>query len=150
MASIYPDEWLDTELGIFPKGGAIIPTVYMGLFTSQSASTVPSRSATGGAIPNGWTEAAGVNYQRIAIASTAWGPNTTNGNGRRTTAPKQTWPTAGAGGWGTVNGFFLATRPSSQAGDIIIYFANFDDGLSETVNANTTFEVTPSIQKNGN
>lgn len=150
MASIFPDEWLDFDLGLFPKNGTNISTTYMGLFISQSASTVPSRSAIGGAVPSGWTEASGTNYARVAIASSVWGANVTNGNGRRTTAPEQTFPTAGSGGWGTANGFFIATRPSSQAGDIIVYFANFDDLTAETINANTTFKVTPSIQKNGN
>lgn len=149
MASIFPDEWLDRALNIFPKNGTNISTLYIGLFTSSTPSTVPARSATGGANPSGWTEATGTNYARVAIQASSWGANVTSGTGRKTTASEVTFATAGTGGWGTVNGFFLATNASSSAGDTLVYFANFDDLTAETINANATLKITPSIQING-
>lgn len=149
MANIYCDEGLDKILGIIPKNGTNLSTLYIGLFTSQTASTVPSRSATGGASPSGWTEATGTSYARQSIASSSWGSPSTNGNGRKVTAGEVTFPAAGSGGWGTVNGFFLATNSASGSGDTILYFSNFDDTTAETVNAGSVIKVTPSFQFDG-
>lgn len=149
MAEIFPDEGLDYILAIFPKNGSNIATLYIGLFTSQTASTVPTRDATGGATPSGWTEASGTSYARQSIAAASWGANADNGNGRKTTAGQVTFPAAGAGGWGTCNGFFIATAASSQAGDTIIYFANFDDTTAITVNENDVVKITPAMQFDG-
>lgn len=57
MAEIFVDEGLDAVLAVFPKNGTNYANLYMGLFTSQTATTVPARTATGGAVPSGWTEA---------------------------------------------------------------------------------------------
>ena len=149
MAEIFPDEGIDKIHGIFPKNGAGLATLYIGLFTSQTAATVPARGATGGAAPAGWTEAAGVSYARQSIASASWGAPATNGNGRKITAGQVTFPVVGAGGWGTVNGFFIATHVSSQAGDTIIYFANFDDVTANPLNAGDQQLVTPAMQFDG-
>lgn len=149
MAEIFVDEGIDKIMGIFPKNGTNLATLYIGLFTSQTAATVPARGATGGAAPAGWTEAAGTSYARQALAAATWGAQGTNGNGRKSTYPEITFPTVGAGGWGTVNGFFIASHVSSQAGDTIIYFANFDDVTANTLNAGDVQKVTPSMQFDG-
>ena len=149
MAEIFPDESLDLLLGVFPKNGANIPTLYLGLFTSQSASTVPARSATGGATPSGWTETTYPSYARQAIPSTSWGPEVTVGSGREVTAAQVTLPTIGAGPSETINGFFLGTAVSSQAGDTIIYFANFDDTSPIVTSENGIIRVTPRMRKDG-
>ena len=149
MAEIFVDEGIDKIMGIFPKNGTNIATLYIGLFTSQTASTVPARTATGGAVPAGWTEATGTDYARQSIASTSWGAASTNGNGRKITAGEVTFPTVGAGGWGTATGFFIATNSASGAGDVIIYFANFDDTTANTLNAGDVQKVTPSMQFDG-
>lgn len=139
MASIYPDEAIDLIHGIFPKNGVNFSTLYIGLFTSQTATTVPDRSATGG---SGWTEATGTGYARQSIASSDWGTQATEGDGRKTTANQVTFPAAGSGGWGTVNGFFIATE---STGGSIIYFANFDDETAVTINAGDIIRITPSM-----
>jgi hypothetical protein len=123
--------------------------MYIGLFTSQTASTVPARSATGGGVPSGFTEATGTGYARQSIAASAWGAPTTSGSGRKTTAGQVTFPTVGAGGWGTVNGFFIATHAVSEAGDKLIFFANFDDLTANTLNENDVQKVTPAMLFNG-
>ncbi len=145
MANIYVDEGLDAILGVFPKNGTNFSTLYMGLFTSQTATTVPARSATSGAVPSGWTEASGTNYARQAVAAGDWGVPVTDSTGRKVTAAQVTYPAAGSGGWGIVNGFFLATQSAAGVGDKIIHFANFDDDTAVTVNAGDILKITPSI-----
>lgn len=148
MAEIFVDEGLDRILGVYPKNGTPDATLYIGLFSSQTPSTVPARTATGGAAPSGWTEVSGTGYARISIAAASWGSPSTNGNGRKITAGQVTF-TGGAGGWTTANGFFIATKPSSQAGDVCIFFANFDSGLARTLASGDTLKVTPSMQMDG-
>ena len=149
MATIYPDEGLDLILGIFPKNGTNLANLYMGLFTSQTATTVPNRDATGGASPTGWVEATGTGYARVVLAAASWGAEATVGNGRETTAAQVTFPTVGAGGWGTINGFFFASLASSQAGDNVVYFANFDDLTAIVSTENDIIRVTPRMGANG-
>ena len=146
MSEIFVDEGIDKIMGIFPKNGTNLSTLYIGLFTSQTPSTVPSRGATGGASPSGWTEAVGTAYARQAMSAATWGAPSTNGLGRKITYPEITFPTVGAGGWGTVNGFFVSTHVSSQAGDTIIYFANFDDLSGNLLNSGDVQKITPSMQ----
>ena len=132
-------------MGVFPKNGANFATLYLGLFTSQTLATVPARTATGGATPSGWTEASGVNYARQAIAAASWGAQTTDTTGRKTTAEQVTFPVAGSGGWGTVNGFFLATESAAGVSDAIIYFANFDDETAVLINAGDILKIQASM-----
>ena len=149
MAEIFPDEGLDHIMGIWPKNGTNDSTLYIGLFTSQTASTCPDRDATGGTTPSGWTEATGTAYARQSIAAGSWGAASDNGNGRKITASQVTFPTVGAGGWGTINGFFIATASASGASDVIIFFANFDDTTAITPSENDVVKVTPSMQFDG-
>lgn len=148
MAEIFPDEGLDYCLGVVFDALAQDTTFFVGLFTSQTASTVPARTATGGAVPAGWTEASFTNYARQAISAGAWGAPSTNGNGRKITGPQVTFPTVGASG-DTVNGFFIATNSASGAGDTIIYFANFDSGIARVLVTGDIEKVTPSAQFDG-
>jgi len=148
MAEIFPDEGLDYLLGVCFKGAAQDTTFFQGLFTSQTPTTVPARTATGGAVPAGWTEATFTNYARQAISAAAWGAPATNGNGRKIIGPQGTYPTVGASG-NTVNGFFIATNSASGAGDTIIYFANFDSGIARVLVTGDVEKVTPSAQFDG-
>lgn len=145
MAEIYVDEGIDAIFGVFPKNGANYATLYLGLFTSQTASTVPDRSATGGSSPSGWTEASGTSYARQSIAAADWGSPATDSTGRKVTASQVTFPAAGSGGWGTANGFFVATASASGASDKIVFFANFDDLTAVTINAGDVIKITPSV-----
>lgn len=148
MAEIFPDEGLDYALGVVFDALAQDTTFFVGLFTSQSATTVPARTATGGAVPAGWAEATFTNYARQAISSGAWGAPATNGNGRKITGPQVTFPAVGASG-NTVNGFFIATLSASGAGDVIIYFANFDSGVARVLITGDVEKVTPAAQFDG-
>lgn len=148
MAEIFPDEGLDYLLGIAFKAGTVDTTLFIGLFTSQTATTVPARTATGGASPSGWTEAAYTSYVRIAVATGGWGAASTNGNGRKIAGTQATFPTVGATG-ATVNGFFIATNSAAGAGDTVLFFANFDSGVARVLVTGDIEKVTPSVQFDG-
>lgn len=151
MAEIIPDEGLDYLLGIAFKAGTVDTTLYIGLFTSQTATTCPARTATGGASPSGWTEmtASSGSYARIAIATGDWGAPATNGNGRRIalSAAKQFTGFVGAA---AANGFFIATNSASGAGDTILAFSNFDSGAARTLaSVSDQLNVTARMQFDG-
>lgn len=146
MAELFPDEGLDYLLGIVPKGGASPATLYLGLFTSQTASTVPGSSAVL-ATSTGVTEASGTAYARQAlVGATAWGAVTAGTGGRKTSASQVTFPTVGSGGWGSINGFFLA---SALVNGIALFYANFDDTTAIVSGAGDIIRVTPTFQYNG-
>jgi hypothetical protein len=151
MAEIVPDEGLDYLLGIAFKAGTVDTTLFLGLFTSQTASTCPARTATGGASPSGWTEmtASSGTYARIAIATGDWGAAATNGNGRRIalSAAKQFTGFVGAA---AANGFFVATNSASGSGDTMICFSNFDSGAARTFGSvSDTLDLTARFQIDG-
>lgn len=145
MAELFPDEGIDEVLGVFPKGGVTFPTLYLGLFTSQSATTVPGASAVL-ATQTGVTEASGTGYARTPIDANEWGAIASGGGGRQTTATEQTLPTVGAGGWGTINGYFLATAPS---GGKAVFYCNFDDATPIVSGVNDVIKVTPTFRMLG-
>lgn len=150
MAAIVVDQGLDAMLDIFPKVASLAPaSTFLGFFTSQTGTTVPGRTATSGASATGWTEATGTNYARQAVAGASWQANTTNGNGRRTTAAQITFPTVGSGGWGTLNGISWTELGAFGAGDIAYGFSNFDDLTPIVTTENDIVRVTPYFQGNG-
>lgn len=151
MAEIIPDEGLDYMLGVLFKAGTVDTTLFLGLFTSQTASTVPARGATGGASPSGWTEmtAASGSYARIAIATGDWGSAATNGSGRRValSSAKQFTGFVGAA---AANGFFIATNSASGSGDTVLGFSNFDSGVARTMaSTSDTLDITARMQLDG-
>lgn len=143
MAEIFVDEGLDFILSIFPKNGANSATLYLGLFTSQTATTVPANTAVLGASPSGITEATYTAYARQSIASTSWGANAALSSpvGRKTTAGQVTFPTVGATAGGAINGFFLA---SALTEGTLIFAANFDDLTAITPSTGDIIRVTPT------
>lgn len=150
MASIFVDEGLDKIISIFPKNGTNLSSMYIGLFTSQTASTVPARTATGGAAPSGWTEmtASSGTYARISIAAASWGSISTDGSGRKFSAAQVSFTNFVSAA--NANGFFIATLASSQAGDTLIHFANFDSGIARALaTISDILKVTPAMKFNG-
>jgi hypothetical protein len=143
MAEIFPDEGLDHILNKVPRATtAIQTTYYLGLFTAQTASTVPASSTTLASDTN-VTEPSGGSYARVAVANTDWGAITTSGSGRRTTSAQKSFP-ASTGAWGNVNGFFLANQSATGAGSVAIFYSNFSDLAAVAVNsAGYTIQVTP-------
>ena len=136
MAEIYPDEGLDVVLGQFPGNATRLSTIYLGLFTSQTASTVITSGQTMANI----TETTYTNYARQALAAATWGAPGPGTGGRKVTYPQVTFPTVGTTG-ATINGFFVSD--SSTAGKCI-FQANFDDVTARTLVTGDVIRVTPS------
>lgn len=142
MAEIFPNEGLDAIMAIFPKNGANLSSLYMGFFTSQTASTAPGATAVL-ATATGVTEATGTAYARQQILAASWGAQAAGSpDGRKSTAGVVTFPAVGAGGWGTINGFFLA---SALTLGIAIAYANFDDVTAIVSAAGDVITVTPYL-----
>jgi hypothetical protein len=148
MAETFTDEGLDFILDTIFKGGAQDTTLFLGLFTSQTPSTVPARTAVGGAAPSGWTEmsASSGTYARIALATGDWAAAATNGSGRRI-ALSAAKTFTGFVGAAAANGYFIATANASGASDKIIGFSNFDSGAARTfATVSDSLAVTPRVQ----
>lgn len=143
MASMWPDEGLDFLLTIVPGAETPPNPLWMGFYVSQSPTTTPGASAVL-ASSLGVTEASGVTYARQPIYGIAWNAPVDGGTGRqRTTASPVAFPTVGPGGWGTLNGFFLA---SAQSGGAALYYANFDDATAIVSDINDIIAVTPTLR----
>jgi hypothetical protein len=147
MAEIFVDQGLDFILGLL-KNGTPPANLYVGLFTGLTGGTVPARGAVGGASPSGWSEVSGAGYARIQIAPGSWGSFATDGNGRKMTAAQVTF-TGGAGGWTEADGFFISTHSTSQAGESILCFSNFDSGTPRTLANGDQLKVTPAVGMDG-
>lgn len=146
MAEIIPDEGLDYIISIFPKNGAGLATAYIGLFTSQTASTVPAAGMVL-ATPSGITEVNYTGYARQAIAAASWGATGAKTmwaqTGRGTTAGQVSMPAA-TGAYATaINGFFIA---SALTAGICLLASNFDDLTAvATMAIGDIIRVTPTF-----
>lgn len=148
MAHIWTDSGLSALLGIFPRTASAQPTaLWMGLFASQTSGTVPSRSAYGGASPSGWTETPMWTAQRQPFSANQWGDPIISAGGIAITGRQATFATATGGGQ-SANGFFLSNRPSSVAGEVILFFSNFDDLTALAIASGDVVRVTPTIRFN--
>jgi hypothetical protein len=148
-AESWPFEGLDVGLNtIVRKTGTTFPDPgFLGLFTSQTATTVPAQTAVL-ATPTGVTEATGGGYARASIAGSNWPAGATaDTTGRRSTvvAPGISFAeSSGAYSVTNVNGFFLCT--ASSAG-VALFYANFDSGTAIVVNqAGFQVRIPPFIQ----
>lgn len=143
---ILPDEGLDYIISCLLKAGTQPSNLYLGLFTSQTASTVPGASAVL-STATGVTEAAYTNYARVAVASGDWGSTgaktTWSQSGRGTTASQKSFPAATASYSTAINGFFLAS--ASTAG-VALAYSNFDDTTAvATMAIGDIIKVTPTF-----
>ena len=151
-ASTYPFEGIDVMLNtVFRKVVTQSPDpMFLGLFTSQTATTVPAQTATLGATPVGVTEAVGGGYARASTPSTSWpAPTTTNVTGRTTdmTTPISFAESTGAYTVNAQNGFFLAT--AATAG-IALFYSNFLSGVAIVINqAGVTVRIDAAAEIRG-
>lgn len=125
---IIPNEGLDFWLNIMLKGGTAPGTLYVGLFTGQTATTTPAATAVL-STSTGVSEANFAGYARQSIATAEWGnPATLSAgdvtSGRGVQGPQKSFPAATSPYATAINGFFLAT--AATAGVAVLY-ANFDD-----------------------
>src|SRR5882757_3307643 len=125
---VFSNEGLDYILGVIPKAGTTPTTLYLGLFTSQTASTTPAATAVL-STSTGVTEATYTSYARVAVASTDWGSagaqTVWSQSVRGAAASQKSFPAATAANLSApVNGFFIATASTAGIG---IWYSNFDD-----------------------
>ena len=123
---IFPNEGLAYLLGIVPKGGTSPANLYLGLFTSQTASTVITAAQT---LAANITEPGYTNYARVAVASSDWG-SVTSGDTvwsqsvSSVQASQKSFAAAGSVQSSALNGFFLA---SAITGGVCVFQSNWDD-----------------------
>jgi len=124
---IFPNEGLAYLLGIVPKGGTSPANLYLGLFTSQTASTVITAAQT---LAANITEPGYTNYARVAVASSDWGSVTSGDTVWSQTpvssveASQKSFAAAGTVQSSAINGFFLA---SALTGGVCVFASNFVD-----------------------
>jgi hypothetical protein len=151
---IFPDAGLDFLLGIFPKNGTNIGTLYLGLFKGGTASTVPASTAILSAFGGSFAEVTTTDYPgyaRVSIPSTDWGSAAADTIHtvavRAVTAAQKSFAgaTSAATPSAAINGFFICTVASGTAG-VPIYFSNFDDetGISSLA-LGDIIRVTPKL-----
>lgn len=152
MAELFPDEGLDYILGVFPRQTQSPPaSLNAGFFSSQTASTVPGRTAVL-STATGVTELTSAGgYARANITNGQWQAPATNGSGRRTSIAANGVVFAESTGAysATVNGFFISPASTIGAG-VALFYANFDDTTAITVNAaGFTVRLAPFWQFDG-
>lgn len=138
MAQMMPDEGLDTFLGQYPKNDTRETTAVLGLFKSQTATTVITHAQALAQI----TATTYTSYATQSLATATWGAlaeRPTN-LGRQTTYPQVTFPTCGATG-DTINGLYIMNAAATKC----VGQANFDDGLAVVLALNDIIKVTPTI-----
>lgn len=141
MAEIFSDEGLNLLFGVFPKNGANFASLFVGLFSSQTPTTVPAGSAVMSS-QTGITELAAANgYARQAVAAGAWSAISSGGGGRQISAPV-TFTASGL--WVAANGFFIAST-AGQGSGVGICYANFDSGLARLLQSGDSLTVTATM-----
>lgn len=147
MAAIIPTEGRDHLLGLVPQGGTSPTELFLFLFTSQTATTVPDATAVL-ATPTGVTETDYPGYARVSVAAADWGAPATETlwdvtDARVVTAAQKTFPAA-TGAYSTaINGFGLAT---ALTGGIAVYYSNFTDTTAiASLALGDTIRVTPKF-----
>lgn len=136
---IFPHEGLDYILARIPRGATTPTSLFCGLFTSQTATTVPTATALLAA-QSGVTEAAGPGYSRVEVPAATWSAPEPTPGGRLVRATQFAFSPVGSGGWGVVNGFFLA---SASFGGVALYYSNFDSAEGIPTAATDVIKVTP-------
>src|SRR5688572_25836846 len=117
---------------MFPLNTETPPAqLWLGLFDSQTASTVPAQSAVL-STQTGVTEVPNADgYSRWLIDDSDWSVPVQSNNGLETAAPVAVFQADVGTSW-SANGFFLADDGTWGAGRAIAYF-NFDDLVARTV-----------------
>lgn len=127
---IIPDEGLDFFINVMVKGGTAPANTYVGLFTSQTATTTPASTAVL-STSTGVTEAAPGGYARQTVSAASWGTigakTIWSQTGRGTTATQVVFPAATSAYAVAINGFLLASASTAGIG---LLYSNFDDSTA--------------------
>ena len=147
MAESYTNNGLDYLYRSAYCGSSQLATFYVGLFISQTQTTVPASTASGSS--NGWSEVAAATgtYTRQPIAASAITTSgDVSGSARGSTWPQVTFtgftnnPASPINGFGVFSGSVASTASP-------LWFANFDSGASRNMAASgDTLAVTPATR----
>lgn len=149
MAEIIADEGLDYIIGLLLKNSPATPpaTLYVGLFTGGTATTVPTNAATLAAMTGTFVEAAFAGYARQPIAAANWAALSVQSGGRGSVGPQVTFTATGSSAT-AINGYFLCTVASGTAG-VTLGWANFTEGAVASLAVNDAIKVTPTFALTG-
>jgi hypothetical protein len=147
MAETYTNNGLDYMYNATFRAATQIATFYVGLFVSQTQSTVPASTASGSG--SGWTEvtASSGTYARQAIPGASI-PSAADVGG---SARGSTWAQVTFTGFTTnpaspINGFVILSGSVASTASPL-FFANFDSGASRALaSASDTLAVTPATR----
>lgn len=126
-----------------------LPTLWAGLFVSQTPSTVPASTASGASA--GWTEmsASTGTYARQSITASA----ITAGAAIGASAWGSTWPAVSFTGFTSAspaNGYGIFAASTSGASGSPLFFTNFDSAASrafsstsDSLSLSPAFKITP-------
>lgn len=147
MAETYTNNGLDYLYRTAYCGSSALSVFYVGLFISQTPSTVPASTASGSA--SGWNEVAAATgtYSRQSIAASAINTSGDVGGSAR----GSTWPQVSFTGFtnnpaSPINGFGIFSGSVASTASPL-YFANFDSGASRNLaTTSDTLQVTPATR----
>lgn len=144
MARIFPDEGLDIAIATLLGISAAPSALWVGYFTSQTATTVPAASAVL-ASQTGVTEASYTGYARAELDPGEWGAAAAlAAGGRKRVASQQAFAAASSGAsTEQANGYFLATTHTPGSG-VAVCYVNFDEGAMTIQEADVP-RVTPTF-----
>jgi hypothetical protein len=141
-AENFTDEGLTYIENIFPRQTQALPaSLYLGLFTGASNTTVPARTVVLGGTPpiTGVVEpTAGTGaYARAQVTNASWGAPVVAGSGVETVSAQISLAESTGSGFSpsTQNGFLLTQQLAQGSGSIGLGYANFSDTTAVNVNA---------------
>lgn len=160
MADLFPDEGLDALLAIVPKQGTTPTQMFVGLYTAQGGTSIPSNQATlavaGNVSSQGCKEVSVTQwstYLRITFPSGSWGAQSSSTvwstSGRIVTGSVPAVFPAPTGTYNpspdSIAGFFLANASFAFSG-IAYYYSNFaDTSLIASLSVGDVVKVTPTF-----
>lgn len=133
---------LDVVLGqssAIPGFAAAISSVYVGLWVQAGTLTDTSTGSTLGE-PGSTGALPGTNYSRVAVTNNAtqWPAATGTTVAAKTNGAPIVFPTAGTGGWGTVNQFAITDNSSSGN---ILYWSDLTTAKAIAQNDTASFAI---------
>ncbi len=147
MAETYTNNGLDLLYNSGFRVQTQVSIWYVGLFISQTATTVPASTASGSG--NGWTEvtASSGTYTRQSIAgSDISAPGDVGGSARGSTWPQKTFTGFTNNPASPINGFGIFTGSIASTASPV-FFANFDSGASRNLaTTSDSLALTPATR----
>jgi hypothetical protein len=145
MAETFTNDGLDHIYNIYYRAGTPLTFFYVGLFVSQTPTTVPASTASGAAA--GWEEigaSTGTYARQIVAASLISAAGNIGGSARGSAWPQVTF--TGFTGLSPANGYAILSASTIGAGSPFA-FANFDSAASRAFSSvSDSLALTPTAK----